>query len=74
MSEEGQEKNGRKEVVDSMKDADRLKKREEKKKKKVECIFFFFKQKRGYEIKECEWSSDVCSSDLDEVMLPRRRR
>src|ERR1051326_3018398 len=24
----------------------------------------FFKQKTAYEIKECAWSSDVCSSDL----------
>src|ERR1051326_3406057 len=29
----------------------------------VVCIFFF-KQKTAYEIKECDWSSDVCSSDL----------
>ena len=28
-------------------------------------FFFFFKQKTAYEIKECDWSSDVCSSDLD---------
>ena len=27
-------------------------------------LFFFFKQKTAYEIKECDWSSDVCSSDL----------
>ena len=27
-------------------------------------MFFFFKQKTAYEIKECDWSSDVCSSDL----------
>ena len=26
--------------------------------------FFFFKQKTAYEVKECDWSSDVCSSDL----------
>src|SRR6056300_778259 len=26
--------------------------------------FFFFKQKTAYEISECDWSSDVCSSDL----------
>ena len=26
---------------------------------------FFFKQKTAYEIKECDWSSDVCSSDLE---------
>ena len=37
---------------------------EEKKKKKR---FFFFKQKTAYEIKECDWSSDVCSSDLSLV-------
>ena len=30
----------------------------------LEFIFFFFKQKTAYEIKECDWSSDVCSSDL----------
>ena len=27
-------------------------------------FFFFFKQKTAYDIKECDWSSDVCSSDL----------
>src|ERR1051326_5946272 len=27
-------------------------------------ILFFFKQKTAYEIKECDWSSDVCSSEL----------
>ena len=25
---------------------------------------FFFKQKTAYEFSECDWSSDVCSSDL----------
>ena len=29
----------------------------------VSCIFFF-KQKTAYEIVDCDWSSDVCSSDL----------
>jgi len=29
-------------------------------------FFFFFKQKTAYEIQACDWSSDVCSSDLDE--------
>src|ERR1051326_3043739 len=29
---------------------------------------FFFKQKTAYEIKECDWSSDVCSSDLDTLV------
>src|ERR1051326_6568912 len=37
----------------------------------VACIcFFFFKQKTAYEIKECDWSSDVCSSDLHENVQP----
>ena len=32
---------------------------------KVIClVFFFFKQKTAYEILTCDWSSDVCSSDL----------
>src|ERR1044072_9132472 len=26
--------------------------------------YFFFKQKTSYEIYQCDWSSDVCSSDL----------
>ncbi len=31
----------------------------------VSFVFFFFiKQKTAYEMKECDWSSDVCSSDL----------
>ena len=29
-------------------------------------VFFFFKQKTAYEIYQCDWSSDVCSSDLDD--------
>src|SRR5213075_3312165 len=28
-------------------------------------FFFFFKQKTAYEITRRDWSSDVCSSDLD---------
>src|SRR5216117_4239529 len=27
-------------------------------------FFFFFKQKTAYEIRKGDWSSDVCSSDL----------
>src|SRR3546814_9532933 len=27
-------------------------------------MFFFFKQKTAYEMRMCDWSSDVCSSDL----------
>src|SRR5216117_103612 len=31
----------------------------------VVSLFFFFKQKTAYEIRKGDWSSDVCSSDLD---------
>ena len=31
----------------------------------VGVVFFFFKQKTAYEIYQCDWSSDVCSSDLE---------
>src|SRR3546814_10774053 len=30
-------------------------------------IIFFFKQKTAYEMRISDWSSDVCSSDLDVV-------
>ena len=32
----------------------------------VRCVLFlfFFKQKTAYEVRNCDWSSDVCSSDL----------
>ncbi len=40
---------------------------EKKKKKEKKRKIFFFKQKTAYEIKECDWSSDVCSSDLDKA-------
>src|SRR3546814_18610632 len=29
------------------------------------AFFFFFKQKTAYEMRISDWSSDVCSSDLD---------
>src|SRR5881275_9296 len=29
------------------------------------ALLFFFKQKTAYEIVPCDWSSDVCSSDLE---------
>ena len=36
----------------------------------VECSFvFFFKQKTAYEIYQCDWSSDVCSSDLGKALF-----
>src|SRR3546814_3308900 len=31
-------------------------------------LFFFFKQKTAYEMRISDWSSDVCSSDLDMTM------
>ena len=31
----------------------------------VNFCFFFFKQKTAYEIVSRDWSSDVCSSDLE---------
>ena len=32
-------------------------------------MFFFFKQKTAYEIRNCDWSSDVCSSDLSDFFF-----
>src|SRR3546814_4601097 len=29
-------------------------------------LFFFFKQKTAYEMRISDWSSDVCSSDLND--------
>src|SRR3546814_1193518 len=34
---------------------------------RINVCFFFFKQKTAYEMRISDWSSDVCSSDLDEV-------
>src|SRR3546814_9731561 len=31
----------------------------------VVCLFFFFKQKTAYEMRISDWSSDVCSADLE---------
>src|SRR3546814_5207796 len=31
------------------------------------CFCFFFKQTTAYELRISDWSSDVCSSDLDEL-------
>src|SRR3546814_8521902 len=36
-------------------------------------FFFFFKQKTAYEMRISDWSSDVCSSDLD-TSHPRPRQ
>src|SRR3546814_3196934 len=32
-------------------------------------FFFFFKHKTAYELRISDWSSDVCSSDLDAIAL-----
>src|SRR3546814_4706088 len=32
-------------------------------------MFFFFKQKTAYELRISDWSSDVCSSDLEQGLL-----
>src|SRR5216110_4034635 len=37
-------------------------------------FFFFFKQKTAYEISSRDWSSDVCSSDLQSRRRPCRRQ
>src|SRR3546814_801334 len=34
-------------------------------------MFFFFKQKTAYEMRISDWSSDVCSSDLQTSVYPR---
>src|SRR3546814_11001395 len=36
-------------------------------------VVFFFKQKTAYEMRMSDWSSDVCSSDLQAVGLDRQR-
>ena len=33
----------------------------------IYIYIFFFKQKTAYEIGTGDWSSDVCSSDLDNI-------
>src|SRR3546814_15231923 len=40
----------------------------------VYFYFFFFKQKTAYEMRISDWSSDVCSSDLEREERGRRRR
>src|SRR3546814_4224950 len=36
------------------------------------CVCFDFKQKTTYDMRISDWSSDVCSSDLDEGCDPER--
>src|SRR2546430_5589776 len=33
------------------------------------CLFFFFSSRRRHTRFDCDWSSDVCSSDLGEATL-----
>src|SRR3546814_1178777 len=33
------------------------------------CVFFFFKQKTADEMRISDWSSDVCSSDLNQATM-----
>src|SRR5216110_2366918 len=35
-----------------------------------DVILFFFKQKTAYDISSRDWSSDVCSSDLQNILRP----
>src|SRR3546814_10502756 len=37
------------------------------------AIFFFFKQKTAYEMRISDWSSDVCSSDVQHIALAYKR-
>src|SRR3546814_1671358 len=32
------------------------------------CFVFLFKQKTAYDVRISDWSSDVCSSDLDDAV------
>ena len=41
--------------------------------RQIENFFFFFKQKTAYEIVSRDWSSDVCSSDLQRVKRSKKR-
>src|SRR5688572_32715941 len=36
-------------------------------------MFFFFSSRRRHTRFDCDWSSDVCSSDLDPFAIGRRR-
>src|SRR3546814_2521573 len=36
-------------------------------------VFFFFKQKTAYEMRISDWSSDVCSSDLETIQAQSKR-
>src|SRR3546814_8433863 len=40
----------------------------------LSVLYFFFKQKTAYEMRISDWSSDVCSSDLQPDQRPGRAR
>src|SRR2546430_3582442 len=35
----------------------------------LRCRFFFFSSRRRHTRFDCDWSSDVCSSDLDDAIV-----
>src|SRR3546814_7750760 len=37
-------------------------------------LFFFFQQKTAYELRISDWSSDVCSSDLEDLRMNEARK
>src|SRR3546814_5622832 len=37
-------------------------------------VFFFYKQKTAYDMRISDWSSDVCSSDLDDLSADRQSK
>src|SRR3546814_8549514 len=37
------------------------------------CVLFFVKQNTAYEMRMSDWSSDVCSSDLIEILTANQR-
>src|SRR2546430_13753435 len=37
----------------------------------LHIVFFFFSSRRRHTRFDCDWSSDVCSSDLEVLELPR---
>src|SRR3546814_4800085 len=40
----------------------------------MQYVLFFFKEKTAYEMRISDWSSDVCSSDLQAARIDRQRR
>src|SRR2546430_11030869 len=38
----------------------------------MSCLYFFFSSRRRHTRFDCDWSSDVCSSDLERTRSARR--